>query len=380
MIGKFRYSWKQFFFDLHLWLGLASGLIVAVLCLTGFYLAIHPPVEDWLNRDLYRRVDRQPALQLSELLEEVQAEEAAYTAVEIPTDEARPWVLRQGRKSALVEQSSGELLGEPRPFLDGSYRFCFRLHRWLLLESSTGRAITGAATVGFLFILASGLVLWMQKTVKNRRRGLLLKRGVSWKRLNYDTHLVLGLYASLPLFLMGVTGLFWSYRGPFVAIVYRVLDGAPAPARQERKEPKDEAALNYRLPYTEAREYFSSRFPEPGHLTIYFPREGEETFRVVKTRQASLGVLPVRDEARFSVNDGQVMEELWYDNKTRAEKFLSLIKAIHLGEFYGFASILLYLICTAIGTSLPISGTIMWWNRMRGRFRSKSLSSPRREA
>lgn len=373
MSSKQKYNWKRFLFDIHLWLGLGSGIIVSILCLTGFYLAFHPTVEEWINRKANHRIETTALPSVSDFLGMVQTDsEDTYTAIQIPTDLKMAWVLREGRRSTLFEPATGVQLKEPQPFLDGSYRFCFRLHRWLLLERSAGRTITGAATVVFLVTLMSGVILWVQKTAKNRKRGLWFKKGVGWKRLNYDTHLILGLYASIPLFVMGFTGLFWSYRTPFVTTVYRVLDGTSPPAPQERKEEGQQRLTVYDLPYETVRAYFAERFPEPGTLTIYFPKDGDKTFRATKRRDAGFGRLPVTDEVFFSVQDGDVKEEKFFSEKSRAQKFLSLVKAIHLGEFYGLFSTIIYLLCTAIGTTIPISGTIMWWNRIKWRFRRGS--------
>ena len=265
----------------------------------------------------------------------------------------------------LVDPSTGDLLAEPRPFLEGSYMWAFRLHRWLLMERSVGRSITGAATLVFVGILLSGLVLWFQKTARKRKRGLLFKRGVSWKRFNYDSHLVLGLYAALPLLVMALSGLFWSYRTAFVATTYMILDGTSPEQKQKEKAPtaKSDAGPNYSLPYERVQEWMSQRFPDPGTLTVYFPREGEATFRVVKRREAWIQNLPAVDEVFFRTESGEVEAEELFANRTRAQKVLALIKAIHIGEIYGPFSLVLYIVCAAIGAILPISGIIMWWNR-----------------
>ena len=195
----------------------------------------------------------------------------------------------------------------------------------------------------------------------------MLRWKVSWKRLNYDSHLVLGLYAAIPLTVMAVSGLFWSYRGPFVATTYRVLDGTSPPSPEKRSEKSEDGATNYDLPYQTVRDYFEGRHPEPGKLRINFPRVGEATFAVVKHREAGLGALPVRDEVHFRTGDGVVEKEELFENKSRAEKTLSLIKVIHTGEFYGSFSLIVYIVCSLIGALLPISGTIMWWYRTKGR-------------
>lgn len=373
---KRRYRWKDFLFDLHLYLGLLSGVIVCLLCLTGTYLALQPLAEDWLNRDLIHRRSSEQPMPVAELIKSVADPDRKFSGLEVPYDQDRPWSLREGRRSTLVEPSTGEVLPKPKPLLEGSYRLSFRLHRWLLLDSSIGRPITGAATLIFILILLSGIVLWFQKTAKNRKRGLLLKRGVKWKRLNYDTHLVLGIYAALPLLVMALSGLFWSYRTPFVNATYRIFDGTSAPEKSKRSDsPSEEKPFIYDLPFSQAIEHMTSTFPENGHLRIDFPKEDESTFRVTKYRDASLGVLPIRDEVHFDITTGEPTQTILFRDKTRAERVLSLIKPIHTGEVNGTVSVLLYALCCLIGTSLPISGTIMWWNRTKKGRRFSRASS-----
>ena len=366
---KKRYGWKQFLFDIHLWLGLGSGVIVSILCLTGVYLALHPPIEDWLNRDL--RVHNAEGIHLSPaVIVDTASGPHEFTAREIPSQPNASWILKQGRRSFYVDPFTGELLGEPLPFLDGSFRFAFRLHRWLLLDTSVGRPITGAATVIFLVVLLSGGILWLQKTRKNRTRGLAFKRGVNWKRWNYDLHLILGVYALIPLFVMGASGLFWSYRTPFQQVAYTLLDGRSAPQQEQRARTAErDAPLVTDLPYEQTLRQLEKELSYSGSTTIYFPKADDEQFRVVKKREAGFWSVPARDEVQFDRETGDIVERKLFGDKTRAEKFLSLIKAIHIGEVLGNFSLVLYLLASLVGTTLPISGSIMWWNRIRAQRR-----------
>ena len=231
-----RISLRQFFFVTHLWLGLASGIIVTILCLSGFLLALHPPIEQWLNRDLMVRQDQGDTLSPDQLVRTtLQDTKIRFTAIEVPAQENGAWKFRQGRENTFVDPYTGENLGQAKPFVKEAYRTVFRLHRWLLLDDSIGRPITGAATVIFLVVSLSGLYLWLDKCRKNYVKGLTLRSGVGWKRFNYDLHLVFGIYTLIPILIMAASGLFWSYNSAFKSVSFRILDGTSAPPAQTRE-------------------------------------------------------------------------------------------------------------------------------------------------
>lgn len=375
-----KYGWRELAFDIHLWLGLASGLIVSILCFTGFLLAIHPPLKELANNEVIWKNSADTNLTLPELTAKL-PEGTSYTALEIPVGTDRNWKLYQDRDVTYLDPSSGEIVGAEEAFLEGLYRTSFRLHRWMLLDQSVGRPITGLATLGFLLILVSGLVLWCQKCWRKWRRGLLLKRGVSWKRTNYDLHLVLGIYTLIPLFVMAFTGLFWSNRPLFTTVVYGVMEGTSAPERpgrgeknRRRRGQQREVSRNLDLPYQTILETLNSEFPEPGNLRIEFPVRGSERVRISHTRPAGFWSIPARNTLTFDTGTGQLVEKDLFADKGRADKFLSQVKAIHVGEVWGNFSLLIYILASFLGATLPLTGTIMWWNRVGRRwFKRKSV-------
>lgn len=382
---KKKYGWRELLFDVHLWLGLGSGVVIVLLCLTGFILAFQPSLKAYANRDIiYRSTPSAPTLSLEQVVTQA-TNSGVASALEIPSDSQLNWKLYTGRSATYIDPATGERLGQPGSFLDGLYQTSFRLHRWLLLDSSVGRPITGIATLFFLFILLSGVVLWAQKCWKKWRRGLLLKTGVGWKRLNYDLHLVLGFYTLIPLFIMGFTGLFWSNRPIFNRVVYAVLDQTSPPqtggqGRQNRRRgEQDEQVRNYQLPYSQILASVSPA-DSKGNIRIDFPAQGDKTLSVSVTKPAGFWSVPGRDRYTVDSTSGKIIESDLFADKTNAEKFLSQIKAIHIGEVWGNFSLVLYLIASFLGTTLPITGVVMWWNRVGRRWwRTKrdSLSTGR---
>ena len=376
-----RFSLRQFFFVTHLWLGLASGIIVTILCLTGFLLALHPPIEQWINRDLMVREDIGDPIPADQLVEKtLKGSEVRYTAIEVPALENGAWKFREGRDNTFVDPYTGENLGLSRPFVKDLYRTVFRLHRWLLLDDEIGRPITGAATVIFLIVTISGLVLWFDKCRKNYMKGLVLRRGVGWKRFNYDAHLVMGIYTLIPVIIMAASGLFWSYNDTFKAVSFRILDGTAAPApkpREPKKEKKEDPELFTDLPYQAIVETVNKELPYSGPFTLRFPEKGKSEIVITKTPVARFWQVPARDELELDLS-GQVVKRKLYSEKTRAEKFLSVIKPIHVGTVWGNFTLVIYLVASFLATTLPLTGTIMWWNRIRAQRRSQKLLKERK--
>jgi uncharacterized iron-regulated membrane protein len=54
-----------------------------------------------------------------------------------------------------------------------------------------------------------------------------------------------------------------------------------------------------------------------------------------------------------------------FSDKPFNEQVAASIKAIHMGSFYGTFSKIIYFITCLIGTSLPVTGIIIWINKLR---------------
>jgi uncharacterized iron-regulated membrane protein len=90
-------------------------------------------------------------------------------------------------------------------------------HRWLATEGegrATARSITGASNFAFLFIVLSGIYLWLPKlwTMRHLRPIIWFKGGLSGKARDFNWHNVFGIWMAIPLAIIVATGLPMSYR------------------------------------------------------------------------------------------------------------------------------------------------------------------------
>ena len=83
-----------------------------------------------------------------------------------------------------------------------------------------GKLVVGISTLAFVFIVLTGVLMWLTNRKKPLMKSLRISFTQGWFRFWHDLHLAGGLYATLLLLLMALTGLTWSfgwYRSGFLA-------------------------------------------------------------------------------------------------------------------------------------------------------------------
>ena len=96
----------------------------------------------------------------------------------------------------------------------------------------TGRAITGASNLMFLFIVVSGLFLWWPRTWTWAavRNVIWFRGGLPGKARDFNWHNTIGFWSAIPLAIIVAGGVVISYPWA-TALVYRAYgEQPPAPA------------------------------------------------------------------------------------------------------------------------------------------------------
>lgn len=243
----------------------------------------------------------------------------------------------------------------------------FRLHRWLLLDTEVGRPIVGVATLIFVFIILTGLVIWFPQRLKSWKQGLRIKFSGSWKRTNHDLHNALGFYSSFLLLIMALTGLQWSFEW-YRTGLYNVLG-------VERNRPDEEFSIKAEdsestLLVADFLRIANEQLPYEGDYRISFPDEPQKPIVVTKY-QTGFFAPSAGDIVKLNPYTAEVLKLEVFSEKPWNERVARSIKALHMGTFYGTFSKIIYFITCLIATSLPITGTIIWINKLRKKSRRK---------
>ena len=97
---------------------------------------------------------------------------------------------------------------------------------------TTGRAVTGAANLAFLFIVLSGAYLWLPRTWAWRavRQVIWFRGGLPGKARDFNWHNTIGVWSVVPLAMVVASGVVISY--PWARnLVYRIAGEAPPTPR-----------------------------------------------------------------------------------------------------------------------------------------------------
>lgn len=375
MGAKKGYTFRKLINDLHLWLGVASSLILFVVCLTGTIYTFRTEIEEMIEPQKYNIKAADEKYDIAELITMVEAEtQGKVNRIGFTEKVSRPYEINiktsdEDRRGTnfMVNPYTGEVLGDTKGPASEFFMTVFKLHRWLLLDMKIGRPIVGVATLIFTFLCISGLILWLPKKIKGWKSfkpGMKIMWRAKWKRLNHDLHNTLGFYSLIFLLIMCLTGLTWSFEW-YNNGLYKLLTGKEREQRgggRDRGGKGKEEALEPIISYEEALAIANEHLPYDGKTIITKPQG--KGYEITKYNKDRFNV-EASDKLTVNAQTGTVEKTELFDDLKLGEKISKQIKGLHLGTTYGMFSKIIYFITCLIATTLPVTGIFIWINKMK---------------
>ncbi|MGE0593507.1 MAG: PepSY-associated TM helix domain-containing protein [Vicinamibacterales bacterium] len=216
-------------FQVHLWSGLALGLYVLVLSLSGSVLVFRDQLDAWFETPAPAFEPGREGLSTEALTEAAQRAYPAHEVTRVGTrfGRRRPVIeiwLEQGeeRLERLFNPYTGEDLGDALPRGIRAVLWLAGLHDELLL-GETGRRVNGTASAAVALLTLSGAVVWWPG-VRNWRRALTVRWRARWPRRFWDLHSAAGAWCFPLILLWAVSGVYLAIPEPFAAVVDAVSD------------------------------------------------------------------------------------------------------------------------------------------------------------
>jgi uncharacterized iron-regulated membrane protein len=364
---------------IHLWLGLSVGLIVVFLGITGCMLAFQKEIEAVTHTYAYVKAEQKPFLQPSQLKPIAQAAlpgKVLHSVIYGSTKESAQIAFYNGDPEyfyiVYLNPYSGEVLKVKNMSRD-FFRILVDGHFYLWLPPHIGQPIVASATLIFVIMMISGIILWWPRNKAARKQRFSIKWNARWRRVNYDLHNVLGFYMSWVAIFIALTGLVFGFQW-FAKAVYRTASGGKEMvAYYEPVSQKTTGKNSTSIPAIDrVYQIMKTDYPKAETIEVHYP--DNDTIAICGAANPDAGTYWQVDYRWFDQNSLQEIEVTHaygkVANLSAADKITRMNYDLHVGAIGGITTRIMAFFASLIAASLPISGFYIWWGRRRKRLKS----------
>ncbi|MDQ8942867.1 PepSY domain-containing protein [Acinetobacter soli] len=362
---------KKVFFQIHWFLGISAGLILALMGVTGAIYSYDQQILKLINQDSYVvQAQNTPKLTPAQLYQHFEQRQPdlkinSITIAKDATASSTVNIQKEGERrgyNMMVNPYTAEVLPEIKG--RGFFQFVQQLHRNLTF-GPVGKQITAACTLILIFFVLSGLYLRWPKR-HTWRQWLFVKPKLKGRNFIWDLHAVIGTWVVVFYLLMACTGLYWSYDwwrdGMFKLMgverpqpqmqagprntqgqATNRMQGQPQQGhagREHRGEGRDESReqLSSAQIYDALNKTWTGFNTQLGRdyssITLNLPKKADQTIEL-----SFIDATPQHERARNSAvyhyGTGKIEKLELYEDKKLNEKIMSSMLPVHRGSFFG---------------------------------------------
>lgn len=374
-------GFKYWIGKMHLWLGLASGLMVLFMAITGCIFVFSQEIQDWQREEaIYVPQVKDTKLPLNKAWDitlHAMGDTIAISDVHVYKDPAKSLEFHCYKSNeetssiwyfdtidyyykVYVDPYTGKVLGiydEEKDF----FNIVKMLHWSLLLKTEIGQPIVGWATFIFVIMLISGIILWWpkNKAARKQRFAIKWKDSTKWRRKNYDLHNIFGFYVATVALIIAFTGMVWAFTW-FKAIVYVAGSQTTTPP-VEVEMPSVASTGDKDVAFNKAAEYTLKKYNDADAISI--GKAEDSTGHLHVYVQQYPGKYYVYHELQFDQYTGEVLFEENHSERNFGEKLIIANYDIHVGAILGIPGKIIAFIASFICGMLPVTGFMIWWGR-----------------
>lgn len=217
---------RKFLLKLHLWLSLPLGIIITVICLSGATLVFKNEIRNALGMPKVvaphgksgkgGKDGKTASLQQEKATVSHQcspngcsqcpSKEVCHPSASAKDDASAKSNEAVKEKTSVVGKSSSKDTPYGTTTKRDFFSYVTKFHTGLLM-GSVGKLIVTYTTLLFVFILLSGIFIFLPGNGKQLRQRFMVEWGKGAKRRLFDLHVSLGWWTLLWLLLLAVTGL-----------------------------------------------------------------------------------------------------------------------------------------------------------------------------
>jgi uncharacterized iron-regulated membrane protein len=375
-------TFRSILFWLHLAAGSIAGVVILIMSVTGVALTYEKQMLEWADRQAWTAPAHGSHLTPESIIASVNesAPELKIAAVTLRADAASPAALTlEGNKTILVDPYSGSIIGDPSSGLRSFFRTMTAWHRYLAFEGAsraTARSVTGAANLVFLFIVISGLYLWVPRVWKwiQFKNVLWFRSGLAPKARDFNWHNTIGIWSAVPLAIVIAGAVPISY--PWASnLVYRMAGDTPPPpasASNTQQNSGTRADVLYASGGVDAA-WSVAQAQIPNWRTMTTRLAASANAPVVIAVDEGYGGQPQK-RTTFTIDraTSTVARAETFDTLSAGRRLRSWLRFAHTGEIYGLTGQTIAGLASLGGTVLVYTGLALAtrrfiaWIRRRG--------------
>ncbi len=382
-MGPINARSRKFLVKVHLYIGLALGVVLSIAGLTGSLIVFWQPIDAALNPELlapdhscigsaFRHIDElvaavrakiPPGGQLSSLDFPDQERPLLWAWYQVPTPEAE-W---GDIYTLFVKPCSGEVTGprlwnsQQRPWGGPLMSALIQLHTSLWLNEGSlllGNHLLSFGSVLLMGSILIGYYLWWPNPGA-WRSAFTIKRGARGKRLNYQVHKVVGAYIG-GLLLASLFTAIHMYE-PWTQIIdtgVNVLSpvtdlAAPSPTSGLTA---GEAPISVQR----AVEIAAASLPGARPNSVEFPSDEHGVYVVTFDTSAVW-----KSQVSLDQYSGAVLRIQGPHVASAGDHMLGWLFPLHTGQAFGLPGRIVLVILGVIPTCLYMTGFFVWWRKRR---------------
>jgi uncharacterized iron-regulated membrane protein len=348
--------------QLHLWMGMACGLYLCVVCLTGAALVFRLELQRAEYPRLFTPVATGPGLEPDVILERVRTAypSGRVAGVDAPTAGRATYLayVMNGPQFAtvLVDPADGTILGE---LPDRTWvRLLQDLH-FQLLAGRTGRVVNGIGAICLCLLTLTGLLVWWPGAAR-WRSGFTVDVTMRWRRVVRDLHGAMGVWSAAWLMTWAVSGIAFIFPAPFRGVVQWF-----SPITVQR-QPSIAPVSSTTAPVSWSRLLDAARRAAPGqHIArVVVPSAPTSPFVVLFSPTAPTPLGALLTPVYLDPTSGRILMQPGAATRTAGDVVMAWLGPLHFGNFAGGLVKVLWLL---FGVSPPLlfgTGFVMWWFRV----------------
>ncbi len=299
-------------------------------------------------------------------------------------DPTAPVTVSRGREaSVLLNPYDGSVIQDASTGRREFFRVVENWHRWLSGDSrGTGAKLIDYGNLLFLFIIVSGIYIWLPKVWRWRNlRGLMLfqKSYINGKVRDFNWHHVFSFWMLIPLFVISLSGVVisfdWANRLVYAAYGEAAPQrrapggGGPAaePAGQSAARGNDAVAGNESAPRASLETLRQVAIAQtPGWKRLTMPLDMSAAQVEMTLEMQSTERRPPRQTVTLNTTDATVIrvQPPQTNAQTPAQRARTWLRFAHTGEQYGFVGQTIAGLASLAACFLVYTGLALAWRRL----------------